>query len=730
MGCGASAPHDRKYEASPEGATAVASAAGKSLETTDGSRTVASKPTNTMTQSIDSQISAQLPAAKEDQLPLLLPKSSEDNSSHAQGISNPEDEPVRAMLIQALKLRQKWQSIGIAFSEGTEPSSPQVSGTAGKAMVMVDGVAEIPRLGLPALPCRHDFKKDLTELWKIIKDPECKSTSMARLERLSLSFKHYDLENKSAERNEAAALKADIHTVMKVDNHIHLAAAMTPRMLLKFIKDKLKSEPDREVVKGKTLRQVLVEAVANPTAGPWQSQGLKGEETPAELDSKIDSCLTVDSLRTVADDHFYHRFDNFNDAYSPLGCADLRTIFLKHSNHIKGEYFAQLSQTIIDSYEKNDTYSEMRVSIYGKNLSEWDSLANWIKKFNLHSPAAVKRNLWMVQIPRIFGAFRKGGLLQNFEELLNNIFQPLFEAALDPESHPVLAEVLPFIIGIDSVDDESFHDPLTARRSQLYSEEATEDSGTGKRKIDPSDTGDVLRPQLWTVGENPPYSYYLFYTFINIKRFNDLCKKLGRPWHFTFRPHAGEAGPMHHLATTFLLADGINHGVNLQHSPALQYLYGISQIGVSVSPLSNNSLFLKVAANPFPDFFQRGLNVTLSTDDPLMFHTTKEPLLEEYTIAKQVFDMSMTDMCEIAANSVRQSSFGPPGASQGRVLGVNTNWVLDPAVCNIPQRRLSYRQRSMCKELHFLKYGLQPVKEMSLMESSFHWMMLEVPMTK
>ena len=35
-------------------------------------------------------------------------------------------------------------------------------------------------------------------------------------------------------------------------------------------------------------------------------------------------------------------------------------------------------------------------------------------------------------------------------------------------------------------------------------------------------------------------------------------------------------------------------------------------------------------------FYQRGLNVTLSTDDPLIFHLTKEPLLEEYAIAKQV----------------------------------------------------------------------------------------------
>ena len=42
-----------------------------------------------------------------------------------------------------------------------------------------------------------------------------------------------------------------------------------------------------------------------------------------------------------------------------------------------------------------------------------------------------------------------------------------------------------------------------------------------------------------------------------------------------------------------------------------------------MSPLSNNSLFLTYERNPFPDFFKVGLNVSLSTDDPLQFHFTK-----------------------------------------------------------------------------------------------------------
>ena len=35
-------------------------------------------------------------------------------------------------------------------------------------------------------------------------------------------------------------------------------------------------------------------------------------------------------------------------------------------------------------------------------------------------------------------------------------------------------------------------------------------------------------------------------------------------------------------------------------------------------------------------FFQRGMNVSLSTDDPLQIHLTKEPLVEEYSVAAKV----------------------------------------------------------------------------------------------
>jgi AMP deaminase len=92
---------------------------------------------------------------------------------------------------------------------------------------------------------------------------------------------------------------------------------------------------------------------------------------------------------------------------------------------------------------------------------------------------------------------------------------------------------------------------------------------------------------------------------------------------FVFRPHCGEAGSTDHLVSAFLTSHSISHGIVLRKLPALQYLYYLKQIGIAMSPLSNNALFLTYERNPMPEFFKIGMNVSLSTDAPLQFHFTK-----------------------------------------------------------------------------------------------------------
>ena len=141
----------------------------------------------------------------------------------------------------------------------------------------------------------------------------------------------------------------------------------------------------------------------------------------------------------------------------------------------------------------------------------------------------------------------------------------------------------------------------------------------------------------------------MYYTYANLLVLNKLRAQRGMTT-FQFRPHCGEAGDIDHLVSTFLVAHQINHGILLNKQPGLHYLYYLCQIGIAMSPLSNNKLFMDYNKNPFPKYFGEGLNVSLSTDDPLMLHYTKDALVEEYSVATQVWKLSSIDQCEIARN--------------------------------------------------------------------------------
>ena len=143
----------------------------------------------------------------------------------------------------------------------------------------------------------------------------------------------------------------------------------------------------------------------------------------------------------------------------------------------------------------------------------------------------------------------------------------------------------------------------------------------------------------WDLKHNPAYAFYAYYVYANLFSLNKLREARGLA-PFSFRPHAGEAGDADHLVAALLLCENVAHGIGLRKSLPLQYLFYLAQVGLCMSPLSNNSLFLDYHRNPFPSFFARGLSVSLSTDDPLQIHLTKEPLVEEYAVAAKVWKLS------------------------------------------------------------------------------------------
>ncbi|XP_071959128.1 AMP deaminase 2-like isoform X2 [Antedon mediterranea] len=529
---------------------------------------------------------------------------------------------------------------------------------------MVDGVIQVfesasctenqQSIDLP-YPDRQTFLADMNILLALIANGPIKSFAYRRLSYLSSKFHLHSLLN---EMKELAAQKTvphrDFYNIRKVDTHVHAASCMNQKHLLRFIKKKIKKDSEELVYFDKKEKRMMT------LKEVFDILGLTAYD------------INIDTLDVHADRNTFHRFDKFNSKYNPVGESKLREIFIKTDNSLNGKYFAQIIKEVgADLEESKYQNAEYRLSIYGRNKNEWDQLAIWAVRHQVYSD-----NIrWLVQIPRLFDIYRSNGILNNFGEMLNNIFMPLFEVTKDPKSHPELHQFLQFLTGFDSVDDESKPEDIVF----------TMDSPT---------------PEKWEATENPPYAYYLYYMYSNLVVLNHFRQERGLN-QFVLRPHCGEAGPVHHLVSGFMVAENISHGLLLRKTPVLQYLYYLAQIGIAMSPLSNNSLFLNYHRNPLPEFLARGLVVSLSTDDPLQFHFTKEPLMEEYSIAAQVWKLSTADMCELSRNSVLMSGF--PDKMKDYWLG--RNWRLEGAAgnditrTNVPGIRVVFRHETLLEEL-------------------------------
>ncbi|KAL4802642.1 hypothetical protein BDV18DRAFT_147064 [Aspergillus unguis] len=511
------------------------------------------------------------------------------------------------------------------------------------------------------IPSLRDFYMDLDAVIDVSTDGPAKSFSFKRLSYLEGKFQLYSLLNEYQEIADSKKVPhRDFYNVRKVDTHVHHSACMNQKHLLRFIKSKMKKSPDEVVLyrdgKHLTLKEV------------FESINLTAYD------------LSIDTLDMHAHTDSFHRFDKFNLKYNPVGESRLREIFLKTDNYIKGRYLAEITKEVISDLESSKYQMvEWRISIYGRSIHEWDKLAAWVVDNKLFSPNV----RWLIQIPRLYDVYRSSGMMENFEQVITNVFQPLFEVTKDPNTHPKLHIFLQRVVGFDSVDDESKAERRLYRKYPI--------------------------PKEWNTKQNPPYTYWIYFMFANMSSLNYWRQRRGFNT-FVLRPHCGEAGDPDHLAVGFLCCHSISHGILLRKVPLLQYLFYLDQIGIAMSPLSNNALFLTYDKNPCAHFFKRGLNVSLSTDDPLQFAFTKEPLIEEYSVAAQIYKFSAVDMCELAKHSVEQCGFELP--LKERWLGPNCSLAgvagNSVAKSNVPDIREAFRHETLIGELALIeRYSTQ-----------------------
>ncbi|SDR14556.1 adenosine deaminase [Arthrobacter crystallopoietes] len=120
--------------------------------------------------------------------------------------------------------------------------------------------------------------------------------------------------------------------------------------------------------------------------------------------------------------------------------------------------------------------------------------------------------------------------------------------------------------------------------------------------------------------------------------------------------HAGEEGPPDYIreALDLLAVDRIDHGIRCMEDEELVERLVAEQVPLTVCPLSNVRLRAvdTLPEHPLPQMLQRGLNVSVNSDDPAYFGGYMD---ENFRQVRAAFGFSSAQLADLAANSVRSA---------------------------------------------------------------------------
>ena len=285
-------------------------------------------------------------------------------------------------VLRARALRAKY-----AFTRMREPWDPsgpvQVDDSVNYTYRINDwGLFEVTKEGDEAnslfpVPKLEEFVKDHDECEKIVREKTVLSLATYRLKAMEQMFDMHVHQNWKAEESDNGIDNADFFSIAKVDTHIHLSAAFSPKDLLLYMQSAAKERPDEIVLKGKSLKELL------------DANGLTADT------------LSIDKLHIQGDADVFDRFDLFNAKYKIAGSSDLKEAFLSYANDAKGIHLANITKIAHNRLAESDhIFAEWRISVMGKSTQEWYKIANFMIENNLHE---LHCNKWMVQNPRLYG---------------------------------------------------------------------------------------------------------------------------------------------------------------------------------------------------------------------------------------------------------------------------------------------------------------------------------------
>jgi adenosine deaminase len=132
--------------------------------------------------------------------------------------------------------------------------------------------------------------------------------------------------------------------------------------------------------------------------------------------------------------------------------------------------------------------------------------------------------------------------------------------------------------------------------------------------------------------------------------------KTARDMEFRTSAHAGEASGAESIRTAIdtLRVDRIGHGTRAKEDPALVAYLAESRIPLEVCPTSNvcSGVVSTFKTHPVGKYMQAGLNITINTDDPVMFDTN---LAQEFRLLAGEFELDREDIRSLIFQAIEAS---------------------------------------------------------------------------
>ncbi|CAI4802558.1 CEQ_1a_G0026540.mRNA.1.CDS.1 [Saccharomyces cerevisiae] len=534
------------------------------------------------------------------------------------------------------------------------------------------------------IPTFKEFREDFEWCLKIIRDRSLSRFSEKRLQYLVNKFPVFQhLHSKEEVRQSKKVPHKDFYNCRKIDLNLLLSGCFSQWQLTEFIWTKLRKEPGR----------VIHQAFNGSHITLSQLFKVNFEETGQFFNGlKIidDSFLEWYKVIYLAK---YHLVNDEMEIHTGSHGKQLRyyliaKTFLEFDNYINGEYLAELLKTFLIKPQEESKYQLCQLSVDFQFYLHYDNsdvdnwwmvFANWLNHYNIFS-----NNIrWNIRISRIYPELYHTGKVKNFQEYLNLIFKPLFNAEnyLHKSLGPIL---LKFLSQVSSID-------LCIQDTDNY--------------IWKNFTAVSCLPKDWTSGgDNPTISQYMYYVYVNLTKLNHIRQALHQNT-FTLRSSCSPTSMnrtsqfsntlnftehTEAILNNFLLAcGGFLNAENLWNAPpSLVYLFYLSQIPMVVAPLNSivdskptmlqeqapTGLVLEPSKpykkNPFMKFFEMGFKISLSSESILYNNSyTKEPIIEEYSVAASIYRLHSADLCELLRNSVITSGFS--STLKNKWLGVS-----------------------------------------------------------